>query len=52
MHGEIIVRTSCPSEAERGLDTPGLDLALVRYRELADAGGENDGTYARYKLHA
>jgi len=33
------------------LDTPGLDLALARYRELADAGCEDDGTQALYKLY-
>jgi len=33
------------------LDTPGLDVALARYRQLADAGGENNGTQALYTLY-
>ena len=39
-------------EAERlGLDTPGLLLALERYRQLAARGGDNDGTQGLYKLY-
>ncbi len=34
-----------------GLDTPGLDLALARYRQLAEAGGGDCGTQALYKLY-
>ena len=34
-----------------GLRTPGLELALELYRELAAAGNENDGTQALYKLY-
>lgn len=34
------------------LDTPGLDLALALYRKLAEAGFENDGTQALFRLFA
>lgn len=33
------------------LDTPGLDTALARYRQLAEAGGEDLGTQALFKLY-
>ena len=33
------------------LDLPGLELALRRYRELAEAGRENDGTQSLYRLY-
>ena len=36
---------------EMGLDTPGLELALTRYRELAVKGGGELGTQALYKLY-
>src|SRR5688572_16008123 len=36
---------------EMGLDTPGLELALKRYRELAVKGGGELGTQALYKLY-
>jgi len=34
------------------LDTPGLDLALSLYRELAEQGHGDDGTQALYRLYA
>lgn len=34
-----------------GLKTPGLDVALQCYRQLAEQGNENDGTQALYKLY-
>lgn len=37
---------------EMGLQAPGLELALSRYRELAAAGGGELGTQALYKLYA
>ncbi len=37
---------------EMGLDAPGLELALQRYRELAESGGAELGTQALYKLYA
>ena len=37
---------------EMGLATPGLELALSRYRELAASGGEDLGTHALYQLYA
>lgn len=41
------------AEAADGLalDLPGLELALRRYRELAEAGRENDGTQSLYQLY-
>ena len=33
------------------LDTPGLDLALSLYEKLADAGYEDDGSHALYRLY-
>ena len=33
-----------------GLETPGLALAARLYRQLADQGGNNDGTQALFKL--
>jgi 3-hydroxyisobutyrate dehydrogenase len=36
---------------EMGLETPGLELALNRYRELADGGGGDLGTQALYQLY-
>ncbi|MGI6075932.1 MAG: NAD(P)-dependent oxidoreductase [Pyramidobacter sp.] len=33
------------------LDLPGLELADRLYRKLAEAGGENDGTQALYRLY-
>ena len=33
------------------MDLPGLELALKRYRELADKGCTNDGTQALYRLY-
>jgi 3-hydroxyisobutyrate dehydrogenase len=36
---------------EMGLATPGLELALSRYRELAASGGEDLGTQALYRLY-
>ena len=36
---------------EMGLDTPGLELALERYRELAEQGGAELGTQALYRLY-
>ena len=39
------------SAQEMGLSTPGLELALTRYRELAAKGGEELGTQALYKLY-
>ena len=38
--------------AAMSLDTPGLDLALSRYRALAEQGHEDDGTQALYRLYA
>ena len=38
--------------AEMGLDTPGLQLALDLYQELAFEGYENAGTQSLYKLYA
>ena len=35
-----------------GLDAPGLGLALTRYRELAEKGGEGMGTQGLYTLYA
>lgn len=32
------------------VDTPGLDLALALYRELAESGFEDDGTQALFRL--
>lgn len=37
--------------ASMGLETPGLQLALQRYRELAEAGGGDEGTQALYRLY-
>ena len=37
---------------EMGLEAPGLELALSRYRELAASGGSELGTQALYKLYA
>ncbi|HEY0305293.1 MAG TPA: NAD-binding protein, partial [Longimicrobiales bacterium] len=37
---------------EMGLEVPGLELALSRYRELAASGGSELGTQALYKLYA
>ena len=37
---------------EMGLEAPGLELALSRYRELAAAGGGELGTQALYRLYA
>jgi 3-hydroxyisobutyrate dehydrogenase len=37
---------------ELGLDTPGLALALARYRELAARGHADDGTQALYRLYS
>lgn len=34
-----------------GLDLPALGLALSRYQQLAEAGGENDGTQALFRLY-
>jgi len=34
-----------------GLDAPGLQLALKRYRELAEKGGENLGTQGLFTLY-
>lgn len=34
-----------------GMETPGLDLALARYQELAEQGHEDDGTQALFKLY-
>ena len=39
------------SAQELGLETPGLELALARYRELAEQGGADLGTQALYKLY-
>ena len=40
------------AEAEAmGLEAPGLELALQRYRELAAANGADDGTHALYRLY-
>jgi 3-hydroxyisobutyrate dehydrogenase len=36
---------------EMGIDAPGLQLALSRYRELAAQGGEDLGTQALYRLY-
>ncbi len=33
------------------LDTPGLQLALARYRELASQGGTDLGTQALFRLY-
>ncbi|MFW5685191.1 MAG: NAD(P)-dependent oxidoreductase [Spirochaetota bacterium] len=33
------------------LRTPGLELAMKLYKELAEKGGENDGTQALYRLY-
>nr|WP_281417510.1 NAD(P)-dependent oxidoreductase [Lentibacillus saliphilus] len=38
------------SAQEMGLSTPGLDLSLKLYKELADKGEENSGTQALIKL--
>lgn len=37
---------------EMGLNTPGLELALRLYRELADAGYGDNGTQALYRLYS
>ncbi len=37
---------------ELGLDTPGLALALSLYRKLAEAGHEDDGTQALYRMYS
>lgn len=34
-----------------GMDTPGLDLALSRYQELAEKGYADDGTQALFRLY-
>lgn len=34
-----------------GMETPGLDLALSRYRQLAELGYEDAGTQALFKLY-
>lgn len=39
------------SADQLGLDTPGLDLALARYRKLAEEGYGDDGTQALYRLY-
>ena len=36
---------------EMGLETPGVELALTRYRELVDRGGAELGTQALYQLY-
>jgi 3-hydroxyisobutyrate dehydrogenase len=36
---------------EMGLEVPGLELALKRYRELAESGGAELGTQALYRLY-
>jgi 3-hydroxyisobutyrate dehydrogenase len=40
------------SAQEAGLSTPGLKLALERYRELAAMGFGDEGTQALYKLYS
>ncbi|NRA36726.1 MAG: NAD(P)-dependent oxidoreductase [Planctomycetes bacterium] len=45
------IQIACDSSKELGLDAQGLKLALQRYKELAAAGFENDGTQALYKLY-
>jgi len=37
--------------ADLGLDLPGLQLVLCRYRQLAELGYEDDGTQALYRLY-
>jgi 3-hydroxyisobutyrate dehydrogenase len=37
---------------EMHLDVPGLELALQRYRELAESGGADLGTQALYQLYS
>ncbi len=37
---------------EMKIELPGLELADKLYHKLAEAGGENDGTQALYKLYA
>lgn len=39
------------ASGELGLDAPGLELALARYRELASQGHADDGTQALYRLY-
>ena len=40
------------SAANMGLETPGLQLALDLYNELAEEGHADEGTHALYKLYA
>lgn len=40
------------SAGEMGLETPGLELALRLYRQLADEGFAEDGTHALYRLYS
>lgn len=45
------MRIALESASEYSLDTPGLELALSMYEELARAGKENLGTQALFKLY-
>jgi 3-hydroxyisobutyrate dehydrogenase len=46
------MKIAIEAAAEMGLETPGLQLALDLYEELANEGFENDGTQALYRLYA
>ncbi|NLZ52284.1 MAG: NAD(P)-dependent oxidoreductase, partial [Thermoanaerobacteraceae bacterium] len=45
------MRIALESAREMGLKTPGLELALSIYEELAEKGEENSGTQALYKYY-
>ena len=45
------MRIASSSSKSMNLDTPGLNLALSLYNQLAEKGGEDFGTQALYKLY-
>ena len=46
------MRLAIESADTLGLDTPGLDLAKASYDRLAEAGGDDQGTQALFRLYA
>ena len=45
------MRLAVESADALGLDTPGLDLARASYDQLAEAGGDDQGTQALFRLY-